>query len=120
MSMLILIGLLLIGGLVCWLSERLGANTPRWVALASVTVSLLYLLNIAAALPPGWLLATSRAPENPQWQAIHRRWEEQAAQWGLPLAAGVVGNRPVCSASHSTSISRSGAIVARTSARLAS
>ena len=55
MSMLVLIGLLLTGGLVCWLSERLGADTPRWVALASVAVALLYLLNVAAGLPAGSL-----------------------------------------------------------------
>ena len=67
MSMLILIGLLLAGGVVCWLSERLGADMPRWVALASVAVSLLYLLNIVAALPPGSLQLATNPADGDSW-----------------------------------------------------
>ncbi len=65
--MLILIGLLLSGGLVCWLSERLGAGMPRWVALASVAVALLYLLNIVAALPPGSLQLATNPADGSSW-----------------------------------------------------
>ena len=65
--MLILIGLLLTGGLVCWLSERLGAGMPRWVALASVAVALLYLLNIVAALPPGSLQLATNPADGSSW-----------------------------------------------------
>ena len=67
MSMLILIGLLLTGGLVCWLSERLGAGMPRWVALASVAVALLYLLNIVAALPPESLQLATNPADGSSW-----------------------------------------------------
>ncbi|NCF19092.1 MAG: NADH-quinone oxidoreductase subunit M [Haliea sp.] len=67
MSMLVLIGLLLTGGLVCWLSERLGADTPRWVALASVAVALLYLLNVAAGLPAGSLQLATDPTDGSSW-----------------------------------------------------
>ena len=53
MSMVTLIGLLLVGGIVSWQLERIDANLPRWTALATVTIALLYLLNIAADLPAG-------------------------------------------------------------------
>jgi NADH-quinone oxidoreductase subunit M len=67
MSMLILIGLLLVAGVVCWLSERLGAGMPRWVALASVAVSLLYLLTMAAALPEGSLQLVTDPTDGASW-----------------------------------------------------
>ena len=67
MSMLVLIGLLLTGGLVCWLSERLGADTPRWVALASVAVALLYLLNVVAGLPAGSLQLATDPTDGSSW-----------------------------------------------------
>jgi NADH-quinone oxidoreductase subunit M len=51
MSMAILILLLLAGGLVAWQTERVNAGLPRWVALATVTVALLYLLATTAGLP---------------------------------------------------------------------
>ena len=51
MSMAVLILLLLVGGIVTWQSERINADLPRWVALATVTVTLLYLLGVVAGLP---------------------------------------------------------------------
>jgi NADH-quinone oxidoreductase subunit M len=36
--------MLLLGGVLAWLAERIHANLPRWVALCSVAISLLYLL----------------------------------------------------------------------------
>lgn len=44
MSMAVLILLLLAGGLLAWQSERINPNLPRWVALISVVVSLVFLL----------------------------------------------------------------------------
>ena len=43
MSMVVLIGLLLIGGVIAWWTERINSDWPRWVALATVCA--------AAALP---------------------------------------------------------------------
>jgi NADH-quinone oxidoreductase subunit M len=67
MSMVVLIGLLAIGGVICWISERLGPAIPRWVALASVGVSLLYLLNITAALPDGSLQLVTDPKDGGSW-----------------------------------------------------
>jgi len=51
MSMAILIGLLLCGGLLAWLAERIDVDLPRWVTLATIIIALLYLVSIVAALP---------------------------------------------------------------------
>ncbi len=48
MSMALLILILLVGGLLAWRSEKAQANLPRWVALATVVISLAFLL---ATLP---------------------------------------------------------------------
>jgi NADH-quinone oxidoreductase subunit M len=49
MTMAVLILLLLAGGVLAWQSERINPNLPRWVALISVVVSLVFLL---VSLPP--------------------------------------------------------------------
>ena len=49
MSMAVLILLLLAGGLLAWQSERINPNLPRWVALISVVISLVFVL---LSLPP--------------------------------------------------------------------
>jgi NADH-quinone oxidoreductase subunit M len=49
--MVVLILLLLAGGLVTWQLERINANLPRWAALATVTLALLYLLSVIAQIP---------------------------------------------------------------------
>ena len=49
MSMAVLILLLLSGGVLAWQSERINPNLPRWVALLSIVVSLVFLL---VSLPP--------------------------------------------------------------------
>ncbi len=50
MSMALLILLLLAGGVAAWLAERVNADLPRWVSLATVLVALLYLLQIVSGL----------------------------------------------------------------------
>ena len=51
MSMAVLIIILLAGGVASWQLERIGTGLPRWVALATVVIALLYLLTICAGLP---------------------------------------------------------------------
>jgi len=51
MSLAVLILILLAGGLFAWQSERLDANLPRWLALATVSASLLWLLASLPAQP---------------------------------------------------------------------
>ena len=50
MTMALLILLLLAGGVAAWLVERINADLPRWVSLATVLVALLYLLQIVSGL----------------------------------------------------------------------
>ncbi len=51
MSLAVIILMLLVGGLVAWQAERLDANLPRWVALACVAATLLYLATVVMRLP---------------------------------------------------------------------
>jgi NADH-quinone oxidoreductase subunit M len=51
MSLAILILLLLGGGLAAWLAERVNSDLPRWVALVTVNLALVYLLIWVAGLP---------------------------------------------------------------------
>jgi NADH-quinone oxidoreductase subunit M len=52
MSLAILIGILLSGGLLAILSERWGSGAPRWVSLAIIGIALVYLLSTAAGAAP--------------------------------------------------------------------
>ncbi|MFP4281665.1 MAG: hypothetical protein ACLFU2_03480, partial [Opitutales bacterium] len=47
------------------------------------------LLLHAALSPAGTLFATTLRPENPEWRAIHGRWEALAGEWMLPVAFGL-------------------------------
>ncbi len=51
MTLVVLILLLLVGGVVAWQSERFNPVWPKWVALATILVSLIYLISICAGLP---------------------------------------------------------------------
>jgi len=67
MSMLVLLGLLLVGGVMAWLAERIAPNMSRWVSLATVAVALLYLLGMVAALPEGSLQLTPNPEDGSSW-----------------------------------------------------
>jgi len=67
MSMVVLLLLLLLGGVAAWLLERVHANLPRWVALATVTAALLYLLSVAAGLPVESFESTPDARDGATW-----------------------------------------------------
>ena len=41
MSLVLLIGVLLAGGLLAWLAERIAPDLPRWVGLATLVAALL-------------------------------------------------------------------------------
>ncbi|MEE3662780.1 NADH-quinone oxidoreductase subunit M [Brenneria sp. g21c3] len=53
-----------IGGLLCWLSERLGTKVPRWIALIAMGLTLV--LSLQLWLQGGYSLATPGGL--PQWQ----------------------------------------------------
>lgn len=64
-----LIILPLIGGLLCWLSERLGHQAPRWVALISMGLTLV--LTLVLWQQGSYSLTTAEGI--PQWQAEYAR-----------------------------------------------
>ena len=54
-----------VGGFLCWLAERLGAKTPRWIAL--ITMGLTLALSLQLWLQGGYSLIQTTGI--PQWQA---------------------------------------------------
>jgi NADH-quinone oxidoreductase subunit M len=74
MSMAVLILLLLIGGVLAWQAERVDANLPRWVALATVTATLLYLLSVINALPAENFALTPDPGDHASW-LLHLKLE---------------------------------------------
>ncbi len=60
-----------VGGLLCWLAERLGAKTPRWIAL--ITMGLTLAISLQLWLQGGYSL--TQAAGMPQWQS------EFSASW---------------------------------------
>ncbi|MEG3131276.1 NADH-quinone oxidoreductase subunit M [Pantoea cypripedii] len=54
-----------LGGLLCWLAERLGAKVPRWIAL--ITMGLTLVLSMQLWLQGGYSL--TQATGMPQWQS---------------------------------------------------
>ena len=54
-----------VGGLLCWLAERLGAKVPRWIAL--VTMALTLVLSLQLWMQGGYSL--TQASGLPQWQS---------------------------------------------------
>jgi NADH-quinone oxidoreductase subunit M len=64
MSLAILIGILLGGGLLALLAERWGSGTPRWVSLATIGIALVYLLNIASGAAPEHINTTAAMGTN--------------------------------------------------------
>lgn len=67
MSMAILILLLLAGGVAAWQLERINRDLPRWVALATVTAALVYLLAVAAGLPAEQYSITPDPRQGSSW-----------------------------------------------------
>ncbi|MEL7045892.1 MAG: NADH-quinone oxidoreductase subunit M, partial [Pseudomonadota bacterium] len=71
MSLLPLILLPLLGGLIAWYGERINRDLPRWVALATVVVTLLYLISLIPAEP----LALVTVAADPESWLLHSRTE---------------------------------------------
>jgi NADH-quinone oxidoreductase subunit M len=85
----VLIGLLLVGGVMAWLAERIAVNLSRWVSLATVTVSLLYLLGIISGLPEGSLQLTPDPGDGSSWLLyLHIDWIER---FGIALEMAMDG-----------------------------
>ncbi|MEQ8517056.1 MAG: proton-conducting transporter membrane subunit, partial [Chromatocurvus sp.] len=69
MSLTLLIALPLAGGILAWQGERISAGLPRWIALATVIATLLYLLALVSALPAGQLSLPTQPADAASWLA---------------------------------------------------
>ena len=50
MSLAILLLILVLGGVIAWQAERINADLPRWLSLATISIALLYLLSMVSGL----------------------------------------------------------------------
>lgn len=85
---MILVWLILIpfiGGLLCWQSERLGTNVPRWIALISMAIVLL--LGCWLWTQGNYTLAGVGG--QPQWQVEYRA--EWIPRFGISFHLGLDG-----------------------------
>ncbi len=69
MSLVLLILLPLVGGLIAWLGERINRDLPRWIALATVAVTLLYVITL---VPAGQLARATIAADPESWLLYSR------------------------------------------------
>lgn len=67
MMMLVLLGLLLVGGVVAWQSERIHGDLPRWVALGTAFLAFLYVLSFALGLSAEQLKTTPDPTDAASW-----------------------------------------------------
>ena len=67
MSMLVLILILLAGGVVTWQLERINPDLPRWAALATVVLALLYLFGALVDLPAESFKLTPDPRDGASW-----------------------------------------------------
>ncbi|MBR9911129.1 MAG: NADH-quinone oxidoreductase subunit M [Gammaproteobacteria bacterium] len=75
MSLVFLLLILLLGGLLAWLAERVSTELPRWVALASIVTALLVLLYSVSGLPAGSLQALPDPTSGSSWLIhLQRDW----------------------------------------------
>ncbi|MDR3577097.1 MAG: NADH-quinone oxidoreductase subunit M [Anaerolineaceae bacterium] len=79
-----LVLIIMIGGLLAWLSSRLDANLPRWISLAFLAVHLGFILSLWFQ-NPGQLVLSSKTP----WIALYSHaW---IPQFGISISLGLDG-----------------------------
>jgi NADH-quinone oxidoreductase subunit M len=89
MSLIILIVILALGGLLAWLSERVSPDVPRWVALLTVLVALLYLIVIISGLPVERFAMVPDAGDGESWLLYLR--QDWIPRFGISLEFGLDG-----------------------------
>jgi NADH-quinone oxidoreductase subunit M len=67
MSLVMLLAILLGGGVIAWLAERINPDWPRWVSLLTIVLALLHLYITVNALPGDALTLISEAGETASW-----------------------------------------------------
>jgi NADH-quinone oxidoreductase subunit M len=72
MLMVILILLLLVGGAVAGLSQRVHNNAPRWVSLAVLALTIIYLAAVTARITPEQLSLVTDPSHPESWLMFYR------------------------------------------------
>ena len=87
MSLLLLITLLLLGGVLAWLAERISPKLPAPLAMATITLAALYLVFLAAN-PASDTLTGSSATTGDWWLYWRADW---IPRFGISLEFGMDG-----------------------------
>ena len=68
MILIYLIGILFVGGIIAWLSERLDSRYPRVIALVTILIDLVFMASLVQMDPSagGWI-ASIEAPWIPRF-----------------------------------------------------
>ncbi|MEE8057760.1 MAG: NADH-quinone oxidoreductase subunit M [Pseudomonadales bacterium] len=87
MTLIALITLLVIGGILSWMSARLGSNWPRWISLLTLIFSLYLLWMLKQSLHPHYAVLSPQ--DEPQWWLqISLPWIER---FGIQFQLGLDG-----------------------------
>lgn len=89
MSLPLLIGLLLGGGLLAWLSERIHSNLPRWVSLLVISLALLQLYGLTTTHPAARINLLPVALDSTSWLVYFRL--EWIARFGISVELALDG-----------------------------
>ena len=65
--MAVLLLILVVGGLLAWLSERINRDLPRAISLVVISVALVYLLNEVGALSQGSFAVVPNPTDASTW-----------------------------------------------------
>ena len=72
MLMVILIGLLLVGGVVAGLSQRIDSQAPRWVAMGSLALAIIFLAAVTARIAPEQMSLVTDPSQPSSWLMYYR------------------------------------------------
>ena len=89
MSMLALILILLVGGVVAWQGERANPNLPRWIALITTLLAMLYILGIASAIEPELYKLTPDPHNGSTWLLYYQA--DWIPRFGISIELGMDG-----------------------------
>ncbi|MEH6551954.1 MAG: NADH-quinone oxidoreductase subunit M [Pseudomonadales bacterium] len=89
MSMIALIGILLGGGLLCCLAERIDKNLPRIIALLVIFIDLLFLLYLISGIPAGQFELIPDASNANSWLMHYK--QDWIPRFGISLELALDG-----------------------------
>lgn len=67
MTLVILLSILIIGGLLAWLSERIHENLPRWISILTIAIALIQLITAVNTLDANSLSLLPNPADGTSW-----------------------------------------------------